>query len=596
MNNVKKVVSIFAIILMLTSIMYVASFAENANTTITQGSLTVSVDNAVEGLYFEGHNVKSNATNGYYPFSFSLIFSDRSKVVGRPIVKEKKANGEIGATVQNGFHWAYKQNADGTFVTDEDGNYVEDPNTRYGLVTLPIGKSSVVEITVKKNENTNEILKLHCGVPSGGTTNSGASLFACLPAPGQFTNEGIGAGGWGDPFDSNGALKANSQTGISLGFFGGYAVYKFDNPIADNPANKYGADFIVYGNAFWNNSEPGCIQVSQDGVKWYDIAGSKHFDPDTERNASITYTNPNPAEESSITSPGTAGSLAPVNYTGTRSGTITTNTFHNHGWFPLNANYFVPRNGKPAMDKLPTSSTDTQPGKLNAFGYRSLANGVTNTLTLEGTMLGGVSTTKITDTIGFGYCDAHPNNELGGTIAYNPYQQFANQNDYNTKTAGTSGGDPIDISWAVDSNGQPANLGSIRYVRVYTGAAAMNGIFGEISTEVCGIAPCTGTTTQAPTPGDELTITVKGYSIKGNEVTPMTSNGGISTVLTNYNEDFSVETSGAERIYVNGQLAYEDNPIEIPFVGENEQIVQIIAQNGDSAPYITYLRVKVDRE
>lgn len=584
MNNTKKVVSIFAIILMLISMMYVASFAENVNTTITQGSLTVSVDNAVEGLYFEGHNVKSNATNGYYPFSFSLIFSDRSKVVGRPIVKETNEN---GATVQNGFHWAYKQNADGTFVTDEDGNYVEDPNTRYGLVTLPIGKSSVVEITVKKNENTNEILKLYCGVPSGGTTNSGASLFACLPAPGQFTNEGIGAGGWGDPFDSNGALKANSQTGISLGFFGGYAVYKFDNPIADNPANKYGADFIVYGNAFWNNSEPGCIQVSQDGVKWYDIAGSKHFDPDTERNASITYTNPNPAEESSITSPGTAGSLAPVNYTGSRSGTITTNTFHNHGWFPLNANYFVPRNGNAtALDKVDSLS----------FASRTPTNGVTDTLTLDGTMLGGVSSTNITDQIGFGYCDAHPNKVLGGTIAYNPYQQFANQGDYDTKTAGTSGGDPIDISWAVDSNGQPANLGSIKYVRIYTGAAKMNGIFGEISTEVCGIAPCTGTTTQAPTSGDELYIEVRGYFDEGYKIHPITSNGGITTILANDMEPFSIVASGAERIYVNGQLAYEDNPIEIPFVGDNEQIVQIIAQNGDSAPYITYLRVKVDRE
>lgn len=496
----------------------------------------------------------------------------------------KDVNGKV---VQNGFHWAYKQNADGTFVTDEDGNYVEDPNTRYGLVTLPLGKDSVVKITIKKNDNTNEILELNCDPPNGGSTSAGANLFACLLAPGQFTNEGIGAGGWGDPFDSNGALKANSQTGISLGFFGGYAVYKFDNPIANNPANKYGADFIVYGNAFWNNSEPGCIQVSQDGTNWYDIAGSKHFDPNTTRNASITYTNPNPTEDAGISNPGTAGSLAPVNYTGSRSGTITTNTFHNHGWFPLNANYFVPRNGNAtALDKVDSLS----------FASRTLTNGVTNTLTLEGTMLGGVSTTKITDTIGFGYCDAHPNKELGGTIAYNPYQQFANQNDYNTKTAGTSGGDPIDISWAVDSNGQPANLGSIKYVRIYTGAAAMNGIFGEISTEVCGIAPCTGTTTQAPTSGDELTITVKGYSIKGNEVTPMTSNGGISTVLTSYNDDFSVETSGAERIYVNGQLAYEDNPIEIPFVGENEQIVQIIAQNGDSAPYITYLRVKVDGE
>lgn len=579
MNNVRKVVSIFAIVLMLTSIMYVASFAENANTTITQGSLTVSVDNAVEGLYFEENNVKSNATNGYYPFNFSVIFNDRSKVTGRPVVKDAD-----GTVVQNGFHWAYKQNADGTFVTDEDGNYVEDPNTGYGLATLPVGSTST--ITIKNSEGADIVL--HCQAPNGGTTNSGANLFACLLAPGQFTNEGIGKGGWGDPFDSNGALKANSQTGISLGFFGGYAVYKFDNPIADNPANKYGADFIVYGNAFWNNSEPGCIQVSQDGVKWYDIAGSKHFDPDTERNASITYTSPNPAEDAGVSEPGTVGEAKPVNYTGTRSGTITTNNFHSHSWFPLNANYFVARNGNAtALDKVDSLS----------FASRTLTNGVTNTLTLEGTMLGGISSTNITDKIGFGYCDAHPNKELGGTIAYNPYQQFANQNDYNTKTAGTSGGDPIDISWAVDSNGQPANLGSIKYVRIYTGAAAMNGIFGEISTEVCGIAPCTGTTTQAPTSGDTLDIKAAGSFVEGYEIRPITSNGGITTILTNYREPFRITASGAERIYVNGQLAYgSNNFIEIPFVGENEQIVQIIAQNGDSTPYITYLRVKIDEE
>ena len=570
MNNVKKVVSIFAVILMLTSMMYVASFAENANTTITQGSLSVSVDNAVEGLYFEGHNVKSNATNGYYPFSFSLIFSDRSKVVGRPIVKEK---GENGATVQHGFHWAYKQNADGTFVTDEDGNYVEDPNTRYGLVTLPLGKDSVVKITIKKNDNTNEILELNCDPPNGGSTSAGANLFACLLAPGQFTNEGIGAGGWGDPFDSNGALKANSQTGISLGFFGGYAVYKFDNPIANNPANKYGADFIVYGNAFWNNSEPGCIQVSQDGTNWYDIAGSKHFDPNTTRNASITYTNPNPTEDAGISNPGTAGSLAPVNYTGSRSGTITTNTFHNHGWFPLNANYFVPRNGNAtALDKVDSLS----------FASRTLTNGVTNTLTLEGTMLGGVSTTKITDTIGFGYCDAHPNKELGGTIAYNPYQQFANQNDYNTKTAGTSGGDPIDISWAVDSNGQPVNLSSIRYVRVYTGAAAMNGIFGEISTEVCGIAACTGTTTQAPTSDVLVKIGTKNYSTSHLSMTNISLQG-------NSQGKIQINDSSAfDHIYINGEEKIEQ---EVSLTGNNGKIIQIIAQKGEASPYVTYLKI-----
>lgn len=572
MNNTKKVVSIFAIILMLTSMMYVASFAENANTTITQGSLTVSVDNAVEGLYFEGNNVKSNATNGYYPFNFSVIFNDRSKVTGRPVVKD--VNGKV---VQNGFHWAYKQNADGTFVTDEDGNYVEDPNTGYGLATLPVGSAST--ITIENSEG--EDIVLHCQAPSGGTTNSGASLFACLPAPGQFTNEGIGAGGWGDPFDSNGALKANSQTGISLGFFGGYAVYKFDNPIADNPANKYGADFIVYGNAFWNNSEPGCIQVSQDGVKWYDIAGSEYFDDNTIKNASITYTNPNPTEDAKISKPGTAGSRAEVNYTGTRSGTITTNTFHNHGWFPLNANYFVARNGNAtALDKVDSLS----------FASRTPTNGITNTLKLDGTMLGGISSTNITDKIGFGYCDAHPNKVLGGTIAYNPYQQFANQNDYNTKTAGTSGGDPIDISWAVDSNGQPANLGSIKYVRIYTGAAAMNGIFGEISTEVCGIAPCTGTTTQAPTSGDSLSINVvDGFGNENNNIP--TTNGGISLVpVENVENNIVVSVSGAENVYINGKHVSSQATIE--YRGENEQFIQIIAQSGDSSPYITYLRVQ----
>lgn len=564
MNNVKKVVSIFAIILMLTSMMYVASFAENANTTITQGSLTVSVDNAVEGLYFEGDNVKSNATNGYYPFNFSVIFNDRSKVTGRPVVKD--ANGTV---VQNGFHWAYKQNADGTFVTDEDGNYVEDPNTGYGLATLPVGSTST--ITIKNSAGADIVL--HCQAPSGGTTNSGASLFACLLAPGQFTNEGIGAGGWGDPFDSNGALKANSQTGISLGFFGGYAVYKFDNPIANNPANKYGADFIVYGNAFWNNSEPGCIQVSQDGEKWYDIAGSKHFDSNTTRNASITYTNPNPTEDAGISSPGTAGSLAPVNYTGSRSGTITTNTFHNHGWFPLNANYFVARNGNTtALDKVDSLS----------FASRTLTNGVTNTLTLKGTMLGGVSSTNITDKIGFGYCDAHPNKELGGTIAYNPYQQFANQNDYNTKTAGTSGGDPIDISWAVDSKGQPVNLGSIRYVRVYTGAAAMNGIFGEISTEVCGIAACTGTTTQVPTSDFTVNIEKNDYTTSHLNMTNISLKGkSKGTIKINNSSNF-------DHVYINGEEKIEQ---EVSITGNNEKIIQIIAQKGEASPYVTYLKV-----
>ena len=41
-------------------------------------TLSVTVDYTIEGLYFDGTTLKSSATNGYYPFSFSFIVSDRS--------------------------------------------------------------------------------------------------------------------------------------------------------------------------------------------------------------------------------------------------------------------------------------------------------------------------------------------------------------------------------------------------------------------------------------------------------------------------------------------------------------------------------------
>ncbi len=44
----------------------------------------------------------------------------------------------------------------------------------------------------------------------------------------------------------------------------------------------------------------------------------------------------------------------------------------------------------------------------------------------------------------------------------------------------------IDIDWAMDENGQPAQLKGIHFVRIYTGTNLQNGSTGETSTEVCG--------------------------------------------------------------------------------------------------------------
>ena len=516
--------------------------------------LGVSVDLDIEGMYFDGVDILNTATNGYYPFSFSLIASDRSKVAS--------------VTVSNGgsFHWAYAQNADGSYVTDEDGNYVESTTTNYGVVVLPTTSASTVTVTGTGNIGS---ATFNCAQPSGGTTAAGAALYAYLPAPAQFVNEGVTTGGWGDAYDSNGAVKATSSTGVSLGFFGGYAVYEFENPIADDPTHPYGADFIVYGNAFWNNSEAGCIQVSKDGATWYDIAGSMYYTKST-KGATITYTNPSTSEDAGITAAGTnLGTLAPVNYTlnGT-AGTVTTNTFHNHSWFPLNANYFAASGSRAAMAKVDEFS----------FVSRTLAsNGVTDKLTFTGTLLTDYPGTGKTDQIGFGYCDVHPNKTLGGTIAYNPYQTFTSSSDYDTKVAGTSGGDPIDIAWAVKSNGTPAKLGSIKYVRIYTGMAQMNGIFGEISTEVCGVAACTGSTTEtAATP----TITAGSTTVE-------TTNGSMKPV-SGLGSTCTVNVSGTGYVYING-VATTSATFAPTSAGTK---VQVIVQNGEAAPYITWLMLK----
>lgn len=524
--------------------------------------LGVSVDLDIEGMYFDYPDILNTATNGYYPFSFSLIASDRSKVAS--------------VTVSNGgsFHWAYAQNADGSYVTDENGNYVESSTTNYGVVVLPTTSASTVTVVGTDNIGT---ATFNCAKPNGGTTAPGTELYAYLPAPAQFVNEGVTTGGWGDAYDSNGAVKATSSTGVSLGFFGGYAVYKFENPIADDPTHPYGADFIVYGNAFWGNSEAGCIQVSKDGTTWYDIAGSMYYTKST-KGATITYTNPNATEDAGITIPASnKGTLADVPYTltvngTTTTGTVTKNTFHNHSWFPLNANYFV--------DYVTTETTRKQMAKVDEFSFvsRTLNSGnITNTLTFTGTLLTNYPGTNKTAEIGFGYCDVHPNKTLGGTIAYNPYQTFTSSSDYDTKVAGTSGGDPIDIAWAVKSNGTPANLDSIRYVRIYTGMAQMNGIFGEISTEVCGVAACTGSTTEtAVTP-----------TITAGSTTVTTTNGGTKPV-SGLGSTCTVNVSGAGYVYINGVAT-----TSATFTLTNTITkVQVIVQNGEAAPYITWLMLR----
>ena len=82
-----------------------------------------------------------------------------------------------------------------------------------------------------------------------------------LPAPGQFTNQ------LSTSDAAEGTLGTKGGT-LSLGSFGGYVIYGFDQPIMNNPKNPYGVDFTIKGNSFVANiygvwTEPGAVQVCQ---------------------------------------------------------------------------------------------------------------------------------------------------------------------------------------------------------------------------------------------------------------------------------------------------------------------------------------------
>lgn len=73
---------------------------------------------------------------------------------------------------------------------------------------------------------------------------------------------------------------------VSIGT-GGHLVLKFDTPVADDPLNPFGVDFLVFGNTGYIDSAfpagvvggvfgagNGVIEVSADGVQWVTVGAS----------------------------------------------------------------------------------------------------------------------------------------------------------------------------------------------------------------------------------------------------------------------------------------------------------------------------------
>ena len=393
-----------------------------------------------------------------------------------------------------------------------------------GAYTLKLTTSNQ---TVSVTNTDGSLVRKYTFAASKRIKNGADKVVDYLPINSQYTNGG--AYGLSPESMLSGTFK-------SLGNFGGYATFYFEDGLRNDPTNQYGVDFYIDGNARLGQSfaEPGQVWVSEDGNTWYALAGSEHYD-----SAIWDYT---------------------VTYTKDGTGTTWSDNYGHtqadHGksfsW-PLASNY--------ALNSLVNSDTITLSGILIPA--------------VDG-MIGGNTTGSFAHATTFGYADVLVNGES------NPY--LAND-DLALKSSG------FDLAWAVDAEGNPVNVDgmSFHYVKVVTASNIMAGAFFEKSTEVQRVyrASSTGSdvgTTAAPT---AISFTGSGATYS---ITPENGKQVYSVSLPM--DAVSITVSGdAENIYVNNQRVAPGEGTKAIDLGSGTKLVRIIAQSGDEQPVIYLLKL-----
>lgn len=262
------------------------------------------------------------------------------------------------------------------------------------------------------------------------------SVLDYAPAPGQFINE--------IPEYEQGDTKADMITKcedalnagdlISLGAFGGSVTIKLNEPIANVIGER---DFRVLGNAYYTsaadatpllgNSEPGIISVSHD-LNANGIADDTWYEIRGSETA-FPYTLTYAIRHLDYGNPDYE--IVWCDAEGNEGSIPILTELHSQPYYPLWDGDFTFMNISIAASRLPDN------------GYYNPNNGNYEQYSYA-----------------YGYADTHPNNTYASCI---------------------------DIDWAADVDGNPANLTQIDFIRIHTAIHQVNGGLGECSTEVAGI-------------------------------------------------------------------------------------------------------------
>ena len=289
---------------------------------------------------------------------------------------------------------------------------------------------------------------------SGPDSHFGAAVISFDPAPGQWVNNPVyfdATRALGSPFGDD-PSQPNNGSLVSLGGFGGSITLAFDHTVLDDPANPFGLDAIVYGNALWSSGNPnrhwaecGVIEISHDvndndlaDDPWYLIPGT-HVAPSPSQYEVHTWDD-NLSDNTwpPFSPPATVDWIPPGN-----SGTWTTQGYH-----------------------LPAAIFD-QSIVVNPLGSDATEEGIWGYADFAPTMA-----LPVGDDVEIFY--TRPDNPFAVGI-----------------TDGAAGGDAFDIAWAVDPNTWlPANLAGFDFIRIRTAVdlVLVNPPLGELSTEIDAVA------------------------------------------------------------------------------------------------------------
>lgn len=571
MKTSKKMLSLLLIVAMLVSVLCMGvSASDYAEVSISEG---------------EPVTISWSGTTG------TVVSVDGSSYIPRQFI----------LWVRNGF----TVSVDGTALTPNSAPSADDTDVAY---TINTDATNAITIVASNGTTTYTITCPHYTATASGTNPVAVNGY--LPV-GQFARPN--SFGWGTLYTDNTNVSSSSNdvkfktgyvsTGVSLGMAGGYVQFDMgNNRIQNNANNKYGIDFIVYGNAFVGNPEAAGVQVSNDGVNWYTLAGSRHYMSDTKWNQNISYikiatanttiggksfakagiyVSTDFAAPSSDNASDVDAAVALATWTGipqltgsTYPKTYTTDTPAAAAWWPeyaSNENYGNVWNIGNAVNGV----SWLRNGTAEVITYTGVTTVEDDMVVLNEGATAAPTQAEMTDVYQWGYADVRVNGSQYGTVVNNPYAAAPS-------TDAGAGGDGFDLAWAVDANGNPVQLSSVRYVRVYSAVLFSAGVFGETSAEVCGLYVANGDGSGAAT----TTPTVKvGTS------TVTTSNMGTVTKKVYSATTKVTVTSGAENIYVNGEKVTSGTEITFSTPSGSTNYVQVITQSGTEAPYITMVKI-----